>query len=305
MLTDFLLYGWHAPLFAGKAEGFYSYDGVDVTLEAGKGSADGATKVSTGAAQFAQLDAVSALTAISKGEGLKLIGIYFAKYPGGMCYVSGRHQINSYKDLEGLKIGAAAGDAYMVALPGLMRNAGADPTKYQLITMTAANTTPALISGQIDATPCGLPTFPDRQIAAGKQGLTLKHFLFADHGFGADGFALVTTGKLISSDPSLVQHVVDAWATSAAWSFANPSKAVADFISANPSLNPDSATQSFSGVLPYLKGPNGYFVFNQPSLQATVDFVNQAYSASLQTSAVFDDEFVNKLPAAFKLGKLP
>ena len=68
MLTDFLLYGWHAPLFAGKSQGFYTDEAIDLTLQAGKGSADGATQVSAGAAQFGQLDAVSALTAHQQGR---------------------------------------------------------------------------------------------------------------------------------------------------------------------------------------------------------------------------------------------
>ena len=76
MLTDYLLYGWHSPLFAGKAQGFYSDEGNDLTIVAGKGSADGSTKVAAGAAQFGQLDAVSALTAISKGADLKLVDVY-------------------------------------------------------------------------------------------------------------------------------------------------------------------------------------------------------------------------------------
>lgn len=305
MLTDYLLYGYHAPLFAGKAEGFYSAEGVDLTLQAGKGSADGATQVAAGAAQFGQLDAVTVMTAISKGADLKLVAVYLAKYAGGMCYVTSRHTITSYSDLEGLKIGAAAGDAYMVALPGLMKAAGADPTKVQVVTMAGADTTAALVSGQIDATSCGVPTFPDRQAVAAKQNLTLDHFLFADHGFNAMGFALVTSGKMISSNPSLVQHVVNAWAKSVIWSVTNPDKAVADFAKANPSLNADSAKQSFAGVLPLLKGANGYFAFDTTSVKTTVDFVNQAYTASLQMNNVYTSQFVDALPAALKQGTLP
>ena len=221
-----------------------------------------------------------------------------------MCYVKSRKTIANYKDLEGLKIGAAAGDAYMVALPSLMKSAGADPTKVETVTMVAANTTAALVSGQVDATPCGLPTFPDRQAVAAQQNLTLDSFLFADHGFNTIGFALVTSTKVYATTPTVVQRVVNAWAKSAVWSFANPDAAVAAFTTANPTLNATTAKASFTGVLPYLKGASGYFVFDKPSLQATIDFVNQAYTATLQPIAVYTSQFVDVLPAAYKDGKL-
>ncbi len=306
LLTDFLLFGWHAPLFAGKAEGFYSEQNIDLDIQAGKGSADGATKVASGAAQFGQLDATSALTAIGKGADLVLVGSYFQKYPGGMCFVQERHPIKTWKDMEGIKIGAAAGDAYMVALPSLMTRFGADPTKYQVVTMDAAATTPALVSGQVDGTPCGLPTYPSRASAAQTQGLHIGYYLFGDNGFDALGFVLVTSGKVVKSDPGLVQRFMNAWAKSAVWSLANKDKAISDFLAANPNKQKDPETASFMGVIPLIKGnASSYFVFEAAQVQKTVDFVNSAYQVTLKPADVYTNQFVDKLPDAYRQGKLP
>ncbi len=306
VLTDFLLFGWHSPLFAGKAEGFYTEQNIDLSIEAGKGSADGATKVAAGAAPFGQLDATSALTAIGKGADLKLIGAYFKKYPGGMCYIQERHPIKTWKDMEGLKVGAAAGDAYMVALPSLMQQAGASFAKVQVVTMDAAATTPAMVSGQADATPCGLPTFPSRAAAAATQNLHADFYSFGDNGFKALGFVLVTSGKLVKENPGLVQRFANAWAKSAVWSLANGDKAVAHFLTANPDKDKTSETASFNGVKPLIKGDaSTYFVLDQPQVETTVAFVNQAYSVSLKAADVYTNQFVDKLPDAIKAGKLP
>ncbi len=306
ILTDFLLYGWHSPLFAGKAEGFYKEKNIDLTIVAGQGSADGAVKVGSGAAQFGQIDVVSALVAISKGANLKLIGVYFKGHPGGLCYVKGRTNIQTYKDIEGIKIGAAAGDAYMVALPGLMRQAGADPNKYKLVTMTAAATTAEMLAGHVDATPCGLPTFSSRESGAAKQGQHLAFFSFGDNGFSALGFGLVVNGDVYKNQSDLVQRFVDAWAKSAIWSLRNSDKAVADFVAANPEQDAAVAKQSFSDVIPLIKGAGGdYFVFDSGQQQKTVDFVNEAYSARLNAADAFTNQFVNKLPSALRKGNLP
>jgi len=305
-LTDFLLLGWHSPVFAGKAEGFYREKNIDLTIVAGKGSADGAVKVASGAAQFGQIDVVSALVAIGKGADLKLVANYFKKHPGGLCYVKGRKNIQSYKDIEGLKIGAAAGDAYMVALPGLMKPAGADPNKYKLVTMDAAATTAALLSGQVDATPCGLPSYSSRVAAAEKENLRLDFFSFGDNGLSVMGFGLVVNGQIYKNQPDLVQRFADAWAKSAIWSLKNPDKAVADFVAANPDQNAALAKQSFSDVIPLIKGSGGdYFVFDPKQQQSTVDFVNQAYNVRLSATDLFTNQFVDKVPAALKKGQLP
>ena len=133
----------------------------------------------------------------------------------------------------------------------------------------------------------------------------MKTFLFADQGFKPIGFALVTSGSLVSSNPSMVQAVVNAWAKSAVWSIANPDQAVAAFVAANPDQDATLARQSFDGVLQLLKGPNGYFTFDPTSYQATVDFVNSAYKASLQASDTYTSQFVDALPDALKQGNLP
>lgn len=305
VLTDFGLFGWHSPLFAGKAEGIYDAQGIDLTIEGGRGSADGAAKVAAGAAEFGQIDIISALQAVAQGADLRIVAIYFQKHPGGMCYVPDRTSIESYADLEGLKIGAAAGDAYMVALPGLMEAAGADPSGYELVTMDPANTTPALVSGQVDASPCGLPTFPNRRAAAAEQGLGMEFFSFADNGFDTVGFGLVTSGAMVDENPDVVQRFVNAWAESAVWSLANGTDAVQAFVAANPDQKADLAQQSFDGVLPLLEGDDGYFVFDVDKLQATVDFVNEAYDANLKIDDVYTTEFVDQLPDAYKEGVLP
>ncbi len=306
VVTDFLLLGWHSPLFAGKAEGFYKEKNIDLTIVAGKGSADGAVKIGAGAAQFGQIDVVSALVAIGKGADLKLIGSYLKKHPGGLCYVKGRRNIQSYKDIEGLKIGAAAGDAYMVALPGLMKAAGADPSKYKLVTMDGSATTGALLAGQVDTTPCGLPSLSSRVAAAEKENLRVDFFSFGDNGFSVIGFGLVVNGQIYKNNPDLVQRFMDAWAKSAIWSLRNPDKAVADFVAANPGQNTALAKQSFLDVIPLIKGSGGdYFVFDPTPQQSTADFVNQAYDLHLSATDAFTNQFVNKLPTALKKGQLP
>jgi len=302
-LTDFLLWGWHSPYFSAKAEGFFTEQNLDVTITAGKGSVDTGTQLGAGTAQFGLIDISTALLGISKGQDLKLIGVHLQSHPGGFLYIKERNSIKTWKDIEGKKIGGARGDAYLVALPGLMKANGSDPTKYTLVDIEAAATTGALIAGQVDAIPGSVMTAPPRADAAKKEGLTLERFSFADNGYKAVGFAIAANGKVIRDNPGLVQRFVNAWGKAMVWALANPDKAVANFLSANPEKNKDQETRSFNDSSSLIKGPASFFVFDPARVKVNVDFVNEQYQAGVKVDDVYTNQFVEKLPANYLQGK--
>jgi NitT/TauT family transport system substrate-binding protein len=303
-LTDFLLWGWHAPYFSAKAEGFFAEQNLDVTITAGKGSVDTGTQLGAGSAQLGLIDVSTALLGISKGQDVKLIGIHLQRHPGGLLYIKERTSIKSWKDIEGKKIGGARGDAYLVALPGLMRANGADPAKYTLVDIEAALTTGALISGQVQTIPGSVMTAPPRADAAKKEGLTLERFSFADNGYKAIGFAIAANGKIVKDNPDLVQRFVNAWGKAMVWAMANPDKAVGHFLAANPDKNKDQETRSFNESAPLIKGDGSFFVFDAARLKVNVDFVNEQYQAAVKAEEIHTNQFVQKLPASYLQGKL-
>lgn len=303
-LTDFLLFGWHAPLFAAKAEGFFQEQNIDVTFQAGKGSVDTGTQLGAGSAQFGLIDVSTALLGIGKGQDIKLIGLHLQQHPGGLLYIKERTTINTWKDIEGKKIGTAVGDAYLVALPGLMRQNGADP-KFAEVDMDGSATTGALIAGQVDAIPGSPMTAPSRIDAAKQQGLTLQRFSFADNGYKAVGFAIAVNGKVLKDSPDLVQRFVSAWAKATVWALANGDKAVADFLAANPDKNKDQETRSFTASVPLIKGTGKLLLFDPQRLQVNVDFVKEQYKTTVKTDDVYTNQFVQKLPPSYLEGKLP
>lgn len=303
-LTDFLLWGWHSPYFSAKAEGFFAEQNLDVTITAGKGSVDTGTQLGAGSAQLALIDVSTALLGISKGQDVKLIGVHLQRHPGGLLYIKERTSIKTWKDIEGKKIGGARGDAYLVALPGLMKANGADPAKYTLVDIEAALTTGALISGQVQTIPGSVMTAPPRADAAKKEGLTLERFSFADNGYKAIGFAIAANGKIVKDNPDLVQRFVNAWAKAMVWAMANPDKAVGHFLAANPAKDKDQETRSFNESAPLIKGDGSFFVFDPVRLKVNVDFVNEQYQAGVKVEDVHTNQFVQKLPASYLQGKL-
>lgn len=305
VITDFLLWGWHSPFFAGADEGFFADEGIDLTIRDGKGSVDTATQLASGNVDFGLIDISTALKAMSEGADFKLIGVHLQRYPGGFLYIEERTPVTSWSDFEDIKIGGTPADAYLTALPGLMRENGADPDAVDLVEMEAAATTGALIAGQVDAIPGSAMTAPPRRAAAAEEDLTLGRFGFADNGFDGVGFAIATTTEHYENDKELVQSFVDAWAKSTLWSLQNRDAAVEAFVAANPEKSFDLERQSFeesAALIPY--DESSYFVFDEDRMTFTIDFVNETYGVNFDGSEAFTNEFVEQLPDGYLEGSL-
>lgn len=305
VITDFLLWGWHSPFFAGVDQGFFEQEGIDLTIRDGKGSVDTATQLATGNVDFGLIDISTALKAMSEGADFKLIGVHLQRYPGGFLYIEERTPISEWADFEGIRIGGTPADAYFTALPGLLRENGADPESFELVEMEAAATTGALIAGQVDAIPGSAMTAPPRRAAAAEEDLTLGRFGFADNGFEGVGFAVATTTEHYKNDKELVQAFVDAWAKSTLWTMDNRDTAVEAFIAANPEKDFELERQSFeesAALIPY--DESTYFVFDEERMTFTIDFVNETYGVDLDGSAAYTNEFVDQLPDGFAEGEL-
>ncbi|MGH2455907.1 MAG: ABC transporter substrate-binding protein [Candidatus Limnocylindria bacterium] len=304
--TDFLLWGWHSWAFAAGSEAIFEGQGLDVQIEAGQGSVNTAAQLAAGAVDFALLDISTAMVAMTQDADIVLVGVHMQRHPGGFLFIEERNSIETFDDLEGLSIGGASGDAYLVVLPELMEQNGADPAGYTLVTMEPAATTGALIADQVDAIPGSPMTAPPRAAAAAAEGLTLGRFSYADNGYEAVGFAIATNGDTYRDRPEVVQRFVNAWAESVLWSLDNPDEAVDAFIAANPDKQLDPERESWDNASELLAGADGqYFSFDAERMQINIDFVNSQEGSELSADdGFFTNEFVDQLPDGYTDGAL-
>jgi NitT/TauT family transport system substrate-binding protein len=308
-VTDFGVWGGNAgPLYAGIKEGIFEKYGIDLNVVPGVGSTDTAQKIAAGTAQFGLVDGVAGVLAQTKGADIKFIGSYLESHVGGLCYVQGRHPINSYKDMEGIHIGATAADAYMVFLPYLMKLNGATPN-YHYDVMAIANTGPALLSGTIDATSCGVITLPSRLAAGEKVGEKVGFFPYGKHGLNALGLMLTTSSDLATKNPGLVQRFLRAYAESLQWSRAHPQQMVNDFPSEQTAQDPSVVLSSWQLTAPFqLSSPRGQLLsMLAQKAKSTVGLTLGAYNLGFTKKKVyalyqeiFDYKFLKKLPAALR-----
>ncbi len=118
--------GDHAAMYYAKKLGWYEKEGLDVSLEPGKGSIGAMQQVSNGLSTFGLIDMGVALT--GKGKGADLVGVFdiYANTALGMYWLKSSG-ISGVKDFPGKKIGVPPGDAQRALWPALAAKNGVDP----------------------------------------------------------------------------------------------------------------------------------------------------------------------------------
>src|SRR5437660_260555 len=127
---DFIL-NWvpgadHAPYYYAKKLGWYAAENLDVSIEAGRGSAASAQRVGAGSAQLGVADLPVALSARGKGADLVAVMDIYANSAQGFYWLKSSG-IAGVKDLPGKRVGNPPGDAARVLWPALAKANGVDP----------------------------------------------------------------------------------------------------------------------------------------------------------------------------------
>src|SRR5213595_3385645 len=101
--------GLHVPFYYGKERGFYSAEGIDLTINEGRGSANTVQVVAAGSDTFGLADSSSVVLTASKGADVKSV-MSLLNTTGFSVVSLADAPIKTPKDLEGKKVAVSAGD---------------------------------------------------------------------------------------------------------------------------------------------------------------------------------------------------
>jgi NitT/TauT family transport system substrate-binding protein len=143
--------GDHAPYYYAKKLGWYEKEGIDLSLEPGKGSMLAVQRV--GAAQNPVGLADMANVLIGRGKGADSVGVFnvYANSPQGLYWLKSSG-IKGIKDFPGKKIGNPAADGARPMWPALAKANGIDPKSITWVNVDANAKLAALKARSIDIT---------------------------------------------------------------------------------------------------------------------------------------------------------
>jgi NitT/TauT family transport system substrate-binding protein len=201
-LTDYGYYGRHSYIFYALKKGYFSDEGLDVSILRGQGSYDVAKQVANGVAQFGIVDTA----AIILGRGndqipIRAVAMIYAKLPSATFVMKGAG-ISQPKDLEGRTIAGATAGSGRALFGVYARLAGFDANKVKWVNAPSDSLPAALVSGRVD----GINNF-------------------SEVGMDAYAQALATSESMIAAKPDLVKRVARATIRGLKDATANPVEA--------------------------------------------------------------------------------
>jgi len=233
---NWYLGGLHVPFYYGKERGFYAAEGIDLTINEGRGSANTVQVVAAGSDTFGLADSSSVILTASRGADVK--SVMSLLNSTGFAVVSlAETGIKTPKDLEGKRLAVSPGDPLGQLFQALAAHNKLDMSKITMIQVDPAAKVVAVLEKRAD----GLLGGADDQYFLIKQrGIEPAALRFADNGANIVGMTIVTKTETIKTKPDLVKRFVRATAKSWEEAKKNPAAAVDAALKVKPDLNRQS-----------------------------------------------------------------
>ena len=266
--TDWIPSGEHAMYFAGWAKGFWKDEGIDIKVTRGYGSGDTVTKVAAGAADFGVADIGAVLTAKQRiNVPVKTIMQLYTHSPHSL-FVLKSSGITDFKSLEGKRIGITPGNSHKIYFPSVAEKSGTDPSKIIWINTDGAAMAALLIAKRIDAAPFYSMHHFYQNKAAVRSNEEIVVLPFEKVGFTIYSASIITSEKMLTSNPDLVKRFLRATQRSFKWANENQLEACKLHVEKNPVVELDDCQGSMRATVK--------FVFNDHSRSTGLGRIDDA-----------------------------
>jgi NitT/TauT family transport system substrate-binding protein/putative hydroxymethylpyrimidine transport system substrate-binding protein len=206
LVLDFQPNAVHAGIYTALREGLYEDRGVDLEVRVPGASTDAPKLLGAGRAEFAILDIHDFRIARHKGARLAAAGSIVGR-PLAAVIAGDREDVRRPRDLEGDTVGVTGLPSDDAVLDSVLRADGADPERVERVTI-GFDSVAALSAGRIDA---ATAFWNAEGVTLRELGVPTREFRVDDYGAPPyPELLLVTSRRLIRTDPELVQGVATA-----------------------------------------------------------------------------------------------
>ncbi len=249
---NWYLGGLHVPFYYGKDLGLFKQEGIDLTINEGRGSGNTVQVVAAGSDTFGMADSSSLITTASKGADVKSV-MSLLNSTGFAVISLASAGIKTPKDLEGKSLAVSPGDPLGQLFRALAAHNKLDMSTIKFVQVDPAAKVVAVLEKKVDALLGGAD---DQYFLIKYRGQQPAALRYADHGANIVGMTILTTGNLIKTKPDLVRRFVKA--SVASWEAAkkNPNAAVDSALKVKPDLNRQSMMDQLMVDFELLDSPN-------------------------------------------------
>ncbi len=233
---NWYLGGLHVPFYYGKEKGYYAAEGIDLTINEGRGSANTVQVVAAGSDTFGLADSSSLILTAAKGADIKSV-MSLLNTTGFSVVSLTEAGIKTPKDLEGKKVAVSAGDPLGSLLQAVCKANNVDCAKIGMVQVDPAAKVVTVLEKKTDALLGGAD---DQYFLIKYKGGNPSAMRYADWGANIVGMTILTSGDTIKKNPDLVKRFVRATVKSWEETKKNPGAAVDAAMKVKPDINRQS-----------------------------------------------------------------
>lgn len=251
-MIDWLPAGDKAVPYLGVQKGLFAAEGLEVTIQSGRGSSDVVTKLGTGAADMGTGGLSALLQAKAEsGVPVKAVLSIYTLQPDAIFTTEGSG-ITTLKDLTGKKVATATFSSSNVVWPLLLTTNGIDPAKVDLLKADPGALAPMLASGQVVATINWVTVAPAFEGPLKETGKKLKTIPWSEYGFDGYGLSVFASEKMLKERPEVVKKFLRAYAKATDMAIADPKAAAEALKVMVPEVDVGVATEQFAASIPLM-----------------------------------------------------
>lgn len=247
---NWILIGQHPAYYLGKELGFYEQEGIDLTINEGRGSGVAVQLVANGEDTFGLADTGSVISARAKGAPVTVVMSLFETSNLGII-ARADAGIDDIQDIKGKGIAVTAGDALAQVFPAVLAANGIERDEVNLQFMDPAAKPLAVINGTSDALLGGID---DQRVTIEAKGVPTSVLRYADVGVNTLTLAAFTSLATAEEKPDLVRRFVRATQKSWQATMADPDAAVAAAAKSKPDIDTAILKGQLMATIPLVGG---------------------------------------------------
>ncbi|WP_201285571.1 ABC transporter substrate-binding protein [Chelativorans xinjiangense] len=295
---DWLPGGDKAPIYVCIQTGFCAEEGLEVTIEGGRGSSEAITKLATGVSDIGSAG-IGALMSAKAGEGVPVTAVMslFNKGPHAFYALVGSG-VEKIEDVKGRSVATSPFTESNIYLPLVLQDMSMAETDITLTKADPGALGPMLMTGATDVIIAWLTDVSRYTGQAKEAGKELVIFPWSAAGLELYSASLVASDKFLKERPDVARRFIEAYKKSIAFAYENPKEAAEAVAAAVPELSVENVEGSLKDamvlVFNEVTEKDGLGAFEPERLKATWERVSKAQGldpTALDPESIVDRSF--------------
>jgi NitT/TauT family transport system substrate-binding protein len=290
----------HAPFLIALQTGYYKAEGLDVSIDRGKGSAEVVRQLASGVYDigFPDINVLMDFDSKNPAQSMPIVMMGHEQAPAAIVMLKSSG-ITAPKQLEGKTLGSAANDSTFKLFPIFAKLNGIDASKVTIQFIEPALREALLARKTVDAIPGQIFNAILELKAKGVKEEDVAYFMYKDYGLDIYGNGIAVSRGFLKDHPEAVKAFLRATIKGARDMVRDPELAVQAALKTEPLLNADIERERLKlalacCILTKTVMEHGYGGMDQARLTKSIGIISQGYGLPRQPSSeeMYDPSFL-------------